>query len=90
METAKEFLTTNPHYGGIFIALVGVMGVLASIFNWNWVFGNVSGVTYNLEKIDGWVNIFGRKAARIVFGILSFLAFSGGVLWFWIYAFYYN
>jgi hypothetical protein len=69
---------------------MGAGGLLAAIFDWDWVFGNVSGVTYNLKKVDGWVNFFGRKIARIIFGVSSFFTILAGILWFLIYAFYYN
>jgi hypothetical protein len=69
---------------------MGVSGLISSIFNWNFVFGDVSGVTYNLKKIDGWVNMFGRKPARVVFGIVSSLVIIAGIVWFLIYAFYYK
>jgi hypothetical protein len=61
MEKIKEFFAANPHYFGIVIVFIGVMGLLAAIFDWNWVFGNVSGVTYNMKKIDGWVIFFFLK-----------------------------
>ncbi|MDR2905120.1 MAG: immunity 17 family protein [Helicobacteraceae bacterium] len=90
MEQIKEFLAANPHYFGLLFVIIGVGGLLASIFDWSWIFGDVSGIAYNLKKIDGWVNMFGRKTARILFGILSSFVILGGIVWFVIYAFYYN
>jgi flagellar biosynthesis protein FlhB len=90
MEQIKEFLTANPQYFGILFVIIGVGGLLGSIFDWNWIFGDVSPVTYNLKKIDGWVNMFGRKTARVIFGIISSFVILAGIVWFWIYAFYYK
>jgi hypothetical protein len=41
-------------------------------------------MTYNAKKIDGLVNLFGRKTARIVCGILSVLTIAGGLVWIWL------
>jgi uncharacterized membrane protein YidH (DUF202 family) len=94
MEQIKQFFedlfTENPHYFGFFIVFVGVLVLLAAIFDWNWLFGNVSGVTYNLKKIDGWVNWFGRRNARIISGVFAVLLILGGLFWFLLYAFYFK
>jgi len=75
-------LTANPHYFAIFIVFVGVVCLIAAITDANWLFGNVSGVTYNLRKIDGWVNLFGRKIARIISGVFSVIVILLGLIWF--------
>jgi len=90
MDKLKDFITANPQYFGIFFVLVGIMGLLAAIFDWNWLFGNVNTNTYNLKKIDGWVNFFGRKTARIISGVGSVLTILAGIVWFWIYGYYYH
>lgn len=84
MDKIKEILTQNPSLLGLVFALVGVIGLLGAIFNWSWLFKDVSGVTYSLKKIDGWVNMFGVKTARIVFGIGSVLVIFAGLLWFFL------
>jgi hypothetical protein len=48
--------------------MVGVFLVLASVFNWDWIF---KGHSYNLKKIEGISNMFGRGFARIWFGLGS-------------------
>jgi hypothetical protein len=90
IESVKTFFTDNPHFLGIFFALVGVVCLISAIKDANWLFGNVSGLDYNLKKIDGWVNFFGRKTARIIAGFFSVLAILAGIVWFLIYAFYYK
>ena len=56
MEKIEEWFSTNPQVFGIVFALVGVAGLLAAIFDWGWLFKkDVSGVTYSLKKIDGWI-----------------------------------
>jgi hypothetical protein len=61
--------------------------VVVAIFNWDWLFKkDVSGVTYCLKKIDGWINMFGRGTARIAVGVGSVILIATGVVWFYIYA----
>jgi hypothetical protein len=43
-----------------------------------------------MKKIDGWVNFFGRRNARIISGIGSVVTVLAGIGWFLIYAFYYK
>jgi len=90
MEKLKEFITKNPQYFGIFISLVGVVILIAAIKDAHWLFGDVNRVSYNLKTIDGWVNFFGRKTARIIAGVFSVGTIIAGVVWFWIYGWYYN
>lgn len=91
MESIENFLKSNPHLFGIFFVLMGVAGLLAAIYDWDWLFKkDVSSSTYSLKKIDGWINFFGRKAARVFVGISSVTVIMAGIVWFWIYAFYYK
>jgi hypothetical protein len=78
----KSFLTENPHYLGLFFAILGVAGLILAITNANWLFGDVNKMTYNLKKIDGWVNFFGRKAARVISGAISVIIILSGLFWF--------
>ena len=80
IDKLKIFLSLNPHYIGLFIALVGVVLLIAAIKDANWLFGDVSGVTYSLKKIDGWVNLFGRKTARIIAGVFDVIMILAGLL----------
>ena len=77
----KQFLTANPFMWGVFIALLGSFFLMAAVFNWNIVFGDVSTVTYNMRKIDGWINMFGKKTARIAVGAIGALFIAGGLVW---------
>ena len=90
IDKIKDFLSLNPHYIGLFIVLVGAAGLIAAITDANWLFGDVNTTTYNLKKIDGWVNMFGRKTARIISGVFSVVVILAGFFWFWAYAFYYK
>jgi hypothetical protein len=78
----KSFLAGNPHYLGLFFALFGIAGLICAVTDSNWLFGDVSKVTYNLKKIDGWVNFFGRKTARFISGIISVIIILSGFFWF--------
>ena len=84
MENIQQFLSDNPVVYGIFLFLLGLFFLLGAIFGWNWIFGNVSPVNYDFRKIDGLVNFFGRKTARIIFGTFSVLMMLGGVFVIWL------
>lgn len=84
MEKAQRFLSDNPIAGGVFIMVVGIFLLFASIFNWQIIYGDISHSNYDLNKIDGWTNIFGRKTARIVGGVIGVVIIAAGVLWMWL------
>jgi hypothetical protein len=78
----KTFLTGNPHYLGLVFALFGLVGLFWAVTDANWLYGNVNQMTYNVRKIDGWVNLLGRKAARIISGVISVIIILSGLAWF--------
>jgi flagellar biosynthesis protein FlhB len=81
LETVTQFLKENPAALCAFFAVMFLVLFLGAVFDWNWLFGDVSRATYSLSKIDGWVNIFGRKTARIVFGALClFIVIISGLM----------
>ena len=77
----KAYVSEKPWLFGVFFIAIGLFFLLASIFNWKIIFGDVSKATYSLKKLDGIINMFGPKTARIVFGLSSFLVMGFGVLW---------
>lgn len=84
MDKIQQFLTDNPVWGGVFITVVGITLLTASVYDWNWLFGDINPMTYNTRKIDGLVNLFGRRTARITCGILAVLTIMGGLVWIWL------
>lgn len=84
LEDIHRYLQYNTVWAGVLIIAFGLFMLLASIFNWHFIFGNINESNYNLEKIDGWVNLFGQKTARVVFGMLGVVVIGGGSLWLWI------
>jgi len=84
METVQQFLSDNPAVYGIFLFLLGLFLLLGAIFDWNWIFGNISRTNYDFGKIDGMVNFFGRKTARVISGVFFALMMLGGVLVIWL------
>ncbi len=87
MEKIQQFFTENPRYFGVFFTAMGVAFLLAAIYDADWLFKkDVSGSTYSLEKIDGWINVFGRKTARVVVGIMGVTTIIAGIVWFAIYS----
>jgi len=83
-DTIANYMKAHPWAIGGFIALIGLVLFLGSVFNWNWLYGDVSPATYSLGKLDGLINLFGRKAARIIFGAFAFFIFLLGVLVIWL------
>ena len=81
MEALAQFFTDYPVAIGAMIASVGIFLFLLSYFDSDFVFGSVSNATYSTRKIDGLINLFGRKAARVILGALGvFLFLIGGLL----------
>jgi len=76
-EKLGTFLKENPRNLGWFALGVGVFILAASVFNWNWIF---KGNSYNLQKIEGISNMFGRGIARIYFGIGGIVCIILGVI----------
>ena len=65
-EKLRLLIAENPmYYLGWFSLCVGIFVLVASVFNWDWIF---KGHSYNLQKIEGISNMFGRGVARIYFG----------------------
>lgn len=56
----------------VFLAALGVLGFLASVFNWNWYFRLSS-------KSRRWDDLFGRKVYRIINAVLCILFFVGAI-----------
>lgn len=81
MEKIQEYIASNPVWGGVLIIAIGLFLLLAAIFDWSFIFGDVNRSNYNPEKLDGIINLFGRKTARVVCGILSIVVIGAGILW---------
>ncbi len=78
-DQVREFFTHHPLYFGIFLVIIGIGLLLTAIYDGEWLFGNTR--LYNLQKVDGWVNFFGRKTARIFVGIMAFVLMASGIVW---------
>ena len=83
MDDIANFLKNSPVAIGLVVVLIGLFLFLGSVFNWNWIFGDISSVNYNPGKIDGLVNIFGRTTARVILGALSLFIFITGAVILW-------
>ena len=84
METIKQYVADNPYVWGVFTILFGLFFLLAAIYDWKIIYGDVSTVTYNLNKIDGWINMFGKKTARVIGGAFSVLLILLGIVICWL------
>ena len=85
LENVKNIFAKNPRLFGIIFILFGVLLLLAAIKNWEWILG---GPSWNLQKLEGISNFFGRTFARIVAGIFGVSAIIAGIVWFVVYSFY--
>ncbi|MFR9165931.1 MAG: immunity 17 family protein [Dysgonomonas sp.] len=81
IELFKIYFIQNKALGGVFFIAVGIMLIVGAVKNWNWIFGDVSPVTYDLTKLDGIINIFGRKTARVFAGIGGVILILCGIAW---------
>ena len=87
LEGIKGFFSKYPQLFGIIFCLFGVLLILAGIKNWEWILG---GPSWNLQKLEGISNFFGRTAARIVAVVFGVIAIFSGIVWFCAYAFLYK
>ena len=79
------FFKKNPHYFGVLFVLIGLLVLISAVVDAHWLFGDVSDVTYDMGKVDGWVNFFGRDIARVIAGAFAVLMIAAGVVWFILY-----
>jgi hypothetical protein len=87
LEKVRVYFEENPAYFGFVLIGLGIIGLIASIKGSKWLFEtDVSGSAYNLDKLDGWINVFGKKTAHVVAGIASVLLIICGIVWFWLYS----
>lgn len=90
LDNLKTFFKENPQYFGLLFIAFGIIMLISSIKGSKWLFEkDVSTLTYNVNKIDGLINLFGKKTARIIVAVSSIVVILSGILWFWIYAYYY-
>jgi flagellar biosynthesis protein FlhB len=65
MEPIQNFL--QAHYQTalpVMGILTGLLLLIAAKKEASWLFGEVSPTTCNLKKLDGWINLFGKRAAK--------------------------
>lgn len=74
-----SFLSSNALYTGLFFSIVGFLILLACIFDSSWLFGGAR--TYNVSKIEGMVNTYGRKTTRVIIGLDGILLVVLGIVW---------
>ena len=74
---AGAWFKAHPRGFGLFVLLVGVLLLAAAIFNWDWIF---RGPSFNLQKIEGIANFFGRGFARIWLGFSALGCIIAGLL----------
>ncbi|MDR2042362.1 MAG: immunity 17 family protein [Tannerella sp.] len=71
-------LLEKPEHFAVFVILLGVFMLAASIWNWDWIF---SGRSYNMQKIEGVANVLGRGFARLIFGMGGVSCMVAGIIY---------
>ncbi|WP_158851325.1 immunity 17 family protein [Algibacter sp. L1A34] len=69
VEEFTNFMALNPEYGYLFGAAAFLFIILGVILDWDWVL-EPGGGYFNMAYF---IEVFGRKRVRIVFGLLLFL-----------------
>ncbi|NDV79048.1 Imm17 family immunity protein [Dysgonomonas sp. 511] len=82
----QEYSDNYPVLLPVICIAAGVFLLLSCIFDWNFIFGDISTANYSFFKIDGLVNIFGRKKARVIVGCVSVFVIGIGVATFYVLA----
>lgn len=75
MESSQLF------YGGFFFIIMGIFMLVMAITNSNMLFGNSK--TFNVNKIQGWVNLFGRNTTRVIVMFMGVFLIGFGIFWLW-------
>jgi uncharacterized protein YjeT (DUF2065 family) len=81
MKRIQTYFQKNPRLFGIVLVVIGIIVLLAAIKNAKWLF-ETNRSTYALNKMDGWINIFGAKAGKIAAYIVSVLLILSGIIYF--------
>ncbi len=68
-------------YGDLIMIGCGLLILIGAFRDWDWIFGDVSTATYRLDKLDGIINIFGRKTGGIAAGAGAALMIVFGTVW---------
>lgn len=76
-------LNSNPQFFGGFLIVAGVFLLLLAITDPDWFLGDNK--TFNIQKIQGWANLFGRNFTRVIVGFMSIAMIVFGGFWIWAY-----
>jgi hypothetical protein len=76
----KNLLSSNnPQILGVFVIVFGIFTIVLALSNAEWFFGN--SLTFNLEKVQGWIRFFGRNTTRVIIGIFGIFMIIFGIFW---------
>lgn len=82
MEKIKSYFTSHPEFFGFVFIGIGILLIVGVICNWDWILEG-DGRVFNIAWFS---NVFGRTAARIIYGILGLLFILIGLIWFVLYS----
>lgn len=72
LDSFKELIKINPHYGYLIAVGVFLLFLIGFILDWDWVV-EPGGGYFNVEY---WIRTFGRKTVRIFLGIVMLLGIA--------------
>jgi len=76
-------INLNPQFFGGFIIVAGIFLLVLAIKDPEWFLGDNK--TFNIKKMQGWANLFGRNFTRVIIGFMSIVMMAFGVFWIWAY-----
>jgi uncharacterized membrane protein len=79
MENIQKYFQENPRIFSIVLIIFGLIIFIANKLNTKWFF-ETNKNTYNLNKLDGWINIFGKRAGKIIGYIMSIGIIIAGIV----------
>lgn len=83
MEKVNKYFSASPGLFGYVIIVLGIMLITGAVRDWNWLLEGGDGKVFN---ITWFIDTFGRKAARVMYGITGGVCILIGIAWIYIYA----
>ncbi|MDR1974446.1 MAG: hypothetical protein LBQ31_07205 [Bacteroidales bacterium] len=79
MENIQKYFQENPRIFGIVLIIFGLIIFITNKLNAK-LFFETNKNTYNLNKLDGWINIFGKRVGKIIGYIMSIGIIISGIV----------
>jgi hypothetical protein len=80
MDYLQKYFQENPYFFGIVLIIVGIIVFISVKIDARWLMGDNTN-TYNLKKLDGWINVFGKRTGKIIGYIISVMLIVAGIIY---------